>query len=256
MIQLSIRNLISLLLLIFLFGSCVQYKKVPYFKDLSVQIDSTQIGNGYTDPLIQKNDILKITVSSLDPEVTRLFSFNSDDRGANVNANSSGSNYLVDPQGFIRMPLIGAVKVEGFTTWQVRDTVTKLLEPYLKETVVELRIQSFRVSVMGDVLKPGMYSVQNERLTLTEALTLAGDLNITAQRENVLLIREENGQRKYIRFNLNSAEILGSPYYYLRSNDVIYVQPGRISTRDINFRNITYLATVLSLIALTVSIIK
>ena len=106
----------------------------------------------------------------------------------------------------------------------------------------------------GDVAEPGMYTIQNERVTLTEALTLAGDLNISALRNNILLIRDEGGERKYIRFNLQDRDVFNSPYFYLRSNDVVYVQPGRIATRDINFRNITYLATIVSLIALIVSI--
>lgn len=239
-------------LLIFL-SSCIQYKKVPYYKNVSGVSDSLGIINNYTDPVIQKNDILKITVSSLDQDVTRLFSFNSEDP-VNAFSNSSGSSYLVDPTGYIRMPLIGPVKVEGMTTWSVRDTVTKLLQPYLKETVVEIRITSFRITVSGDVAKPGVYTVMNERLALTEALTMAGDLNISGMRDNILLIREENGQRKYIRFDLSDKNIYNSPYFYLRSNDVVYVQPGKIVTRDINFRNLTYLATIVSLIAVIISI--
>jgi polysaccharide export outer membrane protein len=241
-------------MILFLNG-CVPYKSVPYFRDIAENGDSSGISNFYTDPVIQKNDILKITVSSLDPEVTRLFSFNSEERNA-LNSNSTGSNYLVDPDGNIRMPLIGAVKVEGITTWQIRDTITRLLQPYLKETVVEIRIFSFRIAVMGDVAKPGIYSIQNERITLPEALALAGDLNISAKRNNVLLIREVNGQRKSIRFDLGNKEILDSPYFYLRSNDLVYVQPGPIATRDINFRNLTYLTTLISLVALIVSIAK
>jgi polysaccharide biosynthesis/export protein len=101
-----------------------------------------------------------------------------------------------------------------------------------------------------------LYSIPNERLTLSEALTLAGDLNISAKRNNILLVREENGQRKYIRFDLGNKETFSSPYYYLRSNDLVYVQPGPISTRDINFRNLTYLTAAFSLIALIISISK
>lgn len=242
-------------ILLALGSGCIPYKTVPYFKDISATGDTAKINNSYTDPVIQKNDILKITVSSLDQEVTRLFSFNSDDN-LSSNANSAGSNYLVDPQGNIRMPLIGAVNVENYTTWQIRDTITKLLTPYLKETVVEIRIFSFRVAVMGDVSNPGIYSVQNERVTLTEALTLAGDLNITAKRDNVLLIREENGQRKFVRFNLQSTDLINSPYYYLRSNDMVYVQPGPVTTRDINMRNLTYVTAIFSLVALILSITK
>ncbi len=234
-------------------GGCIQYKKVPYYKNVSETSDSVSIINNYTDPVIQKNDILKITVSSLDQDVTRLFSFNAEDP-VNGFSNSSGSSYLVDPLGYIRMPLIGPVKVEGMTTWSVRDSITRLLQPYLKETVVEIRITSFRITVSGDVAKPGVYTILNERLSLTEALTMAGDLNISGMRDNILLIRDENGIRKYVRFDLSDKNIYNSPYFYLRSNDVVYVQPGRIVTRDINFRNLTYLATIVSLVAVIISI--
>jgi polysaccharide biosynthesis/export protein len=251
----SIHSVIPFLALILIMSmtGCIQYKTVPYYKDVTEKTDSVKISSYYTDPVIQKNDILKITVSSLDQDVTRLFSFNAEDP-VNSFSNSAGSSYLVDPNGFVRMPLIGPVKVEGLTTWRVRDTITKLLEPYLKETVVEIRITSFRITVSGDVAEPGMYTIQNERVTLTEALTLAGDLNISALRNNILLIRDEGGERKYIRFDLQDKDVFNSPYFYLRSNDVVYVQPGRIATRDINFRNLTYLATIVSLIALIVSI--
>jgi polysaccharide biosynthesis/export protein len=245
----------QIILFLFLFQGCVPYKTVPYLQDIPENGESLSITHGYIDPVIQVNDILKITVSSLDPEVTRLFSFNTDDRNPS-NANSSGSNYFVDPEGFIRMPLIGPVKVEGLTTWHVRDSITVLLKPYLKETVVEIRIFSFRVAVLGDVSKPGIYSVTNERLTLTEALSLAGDLNISAKRNNILLVREENGKRVFVRFDLAGKDLYNSPYFYLRSNDLVYVQPGKIATRDINFRNLTYLTAVISLIALIASIVK
>jgi polysaccharide export outer membrane protein len=254
LLKFSIHGIIVLGVAVLLQG-CVQYKNIPYFKDIPSDGGTSEISNSYTDPVIQKNDILKVTVSSLDPDVTRLFSFNSEDKNQG-NSNSAGSSYLVDPEGYIRMPLIGAVKVEGQTTWGIRDTITKLLEPFLKETVVEIRIISFRITVMGDVGRPGIYSVQNERMTLPEALTLAGDLNITARRDNIMLIREINGERKYVRFDMRESDVFTSPYIYLRSNDVVYVQPGPVSTRDVNFRNLTYLATFLSLIALIASLVK
>jgi polysaccharide biosynthesis/export protein len=250
----SIFCIIVVTAIVCIYSSCVPYKGVPYFKDID-RVDTSSGAKQSIVPVIQKNDILKITVSSLDPEVTRLFSFNSDDRNQ-ANGNSSGSNYLVDPDGFIRMPLIGAIKVEDFTTWQVRDTITSRLEPYLKETVVEIRILSFRVSVLGDVAKPGMYTVINERITLTEALALAGDLNITAKRDNILLVRDEKGERKYYRFDLGTEQIFDPGHFYLRSNDLIYVQPGKVAIRDVNFRNLTYLATFVSLLALIASVIR
>jgi len=243
----------TLFLLIIMMGtSCIPYRKTLYFKNVDEKGEEVKAGGQYVDPAIQRNDILNITLTSIDQDVTKLFSFNADNK-KNPNQASSGSNYLVDPSGNITMPFIGALRAEGLTTWQLRDSVISKLKPYLKDPVVEIRISTFRIFVMGDVGRSGEVSVENERITLTEALALAGDLKITARRDNVLLIREENGQRKFIRFNLADKAILDSPYFYLKSNDLIYVQPGSVSTTDANFRIISYISAILGLISLVVA---
>ena len=244
--------------LILALASCTSYKTIPYFSDIPPVNDSSIVENPYTDPVIQHNDILLIAISSMNPEATQMFNFAGQGAaggGGGGTGVTAGSSYMVDPLGLIKLPLIGPVRVVDLTTWQVRDTITKLLVPYLMDPLVEIRISSFKVTVLGEVGSPGPISITNERLTLLDALSMAGDLKISSRRDNVLLIREEKGLRRQIRFNLNNRETLNSPYFYLRSNDVVYVQPNKNPTRDVNFRNITYLLTAVSLITVINSLL-
>lgn len=254
----SLKSSLQLLALIFIamhFGSCLNYKKVPYFTDIPQMDTSASIQNPYQSPVIQKNDIISITVGSISPDANALFGFNNSSAGS-AGTYSTGSTYMVDMDGNIEIPLVYKIKVEGLTTKQVRDEVQVKLQAFLKEPIVEVRISNFKVAVLGAVNSPGMISSANERLTLMDAISLAGDLQIDAIRDNVLLIREENGVRKQIRFNLNSSDVLNSPYYYIRSNDIVYVQPGRFGTREINFRNLTYLFTAMSIFTFILTLTK
>lgn len=236
---------------VFLFSSCTSYKNIPYFKNLDAPANE-QIRN-YSPLTIQPEDILGINVSSLNPEASSVFNYNlTPIEGTYVNADNPVMGYLVDYKGEIHVPLIGAMKVSGLTTSELRVQMKDKLLKYLKEPVVNIRILNFKVSVLGDVGRPGIYTVQNERLTLPEALTLAGDLNITARRYDVLLIREREGKREYININLNSKDLFNSPYYYLKNNDLLYIQPDRtkFAAVDQGYRNISLLLSALSIAAI------
>lgn len=256
------RQYFYLLLAIVLLSSCgVNYKTIPYFTDLP--LDSTiqeQIKN-QTVLKIQKNDILALTVTSLNPEASAIFNIGSTSsvQGTNVmgNANptSTANGFLVDESGSIQLPLVGSVPVFGLTTAEARAAIEKKLLKYLKEPVVSLRVVNFRVSVLGDVLRPGVYPVSNERVNVSEALSMAGDLTITAERKNVLLIREDRGVREYIRLDLQSKNLFSSPYYYLQNNDVLYIQPGKskFASVDSSYRNVSLVISALSVIALLIT---
>ena len=249
---------ICLIVLISLNISCSTYKTIPYFQDLNrTTITKEAIGN-YSALTIQAEDIIAINVSSLNPEASAIFNYNLNRVNGNNNDNTAGNpvvGYLVDQKGEIQLPLIGSMKISGYTTSQLREELRKKLLTYLKEPVVNIRIINFKVSVLGDVLNPNLYPVQNERITITEALSLAGDLNITAVRTNVMLIREMNGQREYIPVDLTSKDLFTSPYYYLKNNDVLYVQPDRTkyATVDRGFRTATLVLSGLSIIAIVLS---
>jgi len=210
---------------------------------------------------IQANDILAITVSSLNPEASAIF--NLGNTSSNMSAVPSGNidptltsnGFLVDHNGEIQLPLIGTLKVGGLSISAARELLQKKLLNFLKEPTVSMRLINFRVSVLGDVLRPGVYPVSNERVTVTEALSLAGDLTITALRNNVLLVRELDGKRQYVRLNMQSKDLFNSPYYYLQNNDVLYVQPSnaKYASVDSSYRNVSIILSALSVIALLIT---
>src|SRR5690606_4162968 len=162
---------------------------------------------------------------------------------------------LVNEAGDVSLPLIGKVKVAGLTTTVVEDQIQEKLTAYLTQPAVNVRVLNFKVAVLGDVSKPDVYQVPSERITITEALSMAGDLNITARRHDLLLIRETNGKREYVPLDLTSSDLFHSPYYYLKNNDVIYVQPDRTkyATVDRSYRTFSLLLSGLSIVAIVLT---
>ena len=208
--------------------------------------------------IIQDGDILGINVTSLNPEASAVFNYNLSRVNGNNYDTSPGNpvvGYLVGPLGDIQLPLLGPLKVAGLTTAEIRALLQQKLDHYLKEPVVNIRLLNFKISVLGDVLKPDVYTVQNERINLLQALSLAGDLTITAQRTNLLLVREQEGRREYIPIDLTSKALFTSPYYYLKNNDVLYVQPDKtkFATVDRGYRSASIVLSGLSIVAIVFS---
>lgn len=234
-------------LLIALSG-CLSSRKVVYFQGAGKDSSLTHINQQF-EPIIQKGDQLFIGVSSLSQEGSSFF--NQQDIGpATQAAASSTIGYLVDKNGEVELPLIGKIRVAGFTTLQFRDSLKNKLSLYLKEPVVNVRILNYKIYVLGEVGRVGPINVTDEKLTLPQAISLAGDITFNGRRNNVLVIREENGRRSFARVNLLSKELFNSPYYYLRSNDVIYVQPtkGRVITSDKAFIIVPFVVSVLTIL--------
>ncbi len=254
------KNIYLLSIILFLSACGVKYKSVPYFQDLP-PLENVQEDIANTAVLkIQKDDILGITVSSLNPEASAIFNMGNTsslqgNASGNINPAITANGFMVDVNGNIQLPLIGSVSVYGLTTTAARELIQNKLTTYLKEPVVSLRLINFRVSVLGDVARPGVYPVQNERVSVTEALSMAGDLSITAVRNNILLIRENQGKRQYIRLDMQKKELFNSPYYYLQNNDVLYIQPGnaKYASVDASYRNVSIILSALSVIALIIS---
>lgn len=208
---------------------CVNTKKATYFNNLA----STTITTNTPVPetIIRKNDLLNITVSSLDAQASAIFNA---PNLLPVTATGGSSNeilgYLVGNDGTIQFPILGNIKAEGLTKDQLKESIQKKLldQNLLKGPIVSVRFLNFRVTVLGEVKNPTAIDVPSEKISLLEAIGLAGDLTIYAKRDNVLVIREsENGNKEIKRINLNSAELLSSPYYYLKSNDIVYVEPNK-----------------------------
>lgn len=184
------------------------------------------------EPIIQKNDLLNISVSSLNPDASKIFNVYStaDIRSFEAsNAVAPVTGYLVDRDGYIQFPMLGKIKAAGLTKKALKEEIEKALlnRRLLLEPIVDIRYINYKVSVLGEVARPSVLTVPSEKITLLEALGLAGDLTIYANRNNVLLIREEEGTKKLIRIDLTSDEVFNSPYYYLKSNDIIYVEPNK-----------------------------
>ena len=248
------RILIGTLMSVIFLCSCGSYKNIPYYQDLDrTGLTNTEVQN-YVPLTIQPADILGINVSSKSPESSVLFNYRVNGVSGDNAPDNPITGFLVDDNGEVHLPLVGDMKVLGLTTGQFRTKLNELMLTYYKEAVVSVRVLNFRVAVSGDVQRPGIYNVQNERITVTQALTLAGDLNITAIR-NIVLIREQDGKRKFIPLDLTSKKIFESPYFYLRNNDEIYVQPDRTkyATVDRGYRTATLILSGLSIIAIVLS---
>lgn len=236
-----------------LFSSC-SYKNVRYFQDVNPNTTSSETIGNYEPPTIQAEDILGLHVTSLNPDASDVFNNTVANigNGETVAAGRTVSGYMVDQQGNIQIPLIGNFKVGGLTLAQVREKLQKDLIQYLKEPVVNVRFINFKVSVMGDVMRPGVYPVDNQRVNINEALTMAGDLNVTAMRKNLILVREVDGNRQYIPVDLTSKRLFTSPYYYLKPNDLIYVQPGKqkFAGVDKTYQDLGLIMSALSIIVI------
>ena len=168
--------------------------------------------------------------------------------------------HLVDKNGNIDLAVIGKVKVEGYTTQQARDTIEQLVEKYYTSSTVDVRFSNFKITVIGEVNRPSTFTVPNEEITILDALGMAGDLTIYGKRENVLLIRKDTGNiRNLIRINLNSKNIFTSPYFFLKQDDVLYVEPDRAkaATADAyRTRNVTIAASIIALLVVVASRIR
>ncbi|OKL39564.1 polysaccharide biosynthesis/export family protein [Pontibacter flavimaris] len=218
------------LIIFSLLSACANTKEAVYFGGSGKAEYNSNFEN--LEPIIQKNDLLNISVSSLNPQATEIFNVYSAENLRSASASNTiapVSGYLVDLDGYIQFPLLGKIKAAGVSKKALKEKIEQELfsRKLLLDPIVDIRYLNYKVSVLGEVARPSVITVPNEKLTLLEALGLAGDLTIYANRDNLLLIREEEGQKKLVRLDLTTDEIFTSPYYYLQSNDIIYVEPNK-----------------------------
>lgn len=254
---------------ILFFGSCVTRKHITYFQSLdkskidTVNIDRktdeslSRLRTGFSEPKIQPGDILNIAVSSINPEATAMFSFFGTTRATtnnDPNFSQQTSGFLVDAQGNIQFPIIGSINVKGKTSIEIRTLLQDALSQYLEKPVVTVRYLNFKIMLMGDVLKPGVYTFPSERVTLFEAISSAGDLTIFGERKHIQLIREVDGKNQIIRLDLTDKNVLSTKYMYLQPNDIIYVEPGKgkIASSDNVYRILPMVVTGLNIVALLI----
>lgn len=217
------KNKLLLLLLPILLFSCASRKDIVYLQD----IDKTKSYDNATtyEPILQPDDLLAIIVSTDSKEVAAPFnlpeiqSADSDYRGLKT--------YLIDNAGYIDFPIIGKIKLGGLTRTEANNKMVAAVSEYIQKPIVSLRIVNYKISVLGEVNKPGSYNVVGERMTILEGIGLGGDLTIYGKRDNILVIREKDGKKTYNRIDLTDPNLLNSPFYYLSQNDVIYVEPNK-----------------------------
>ena len=266
----TIKNITFLTLIPLLASSCVQHRQLINFNEANLPEDTPEQIVNAMNLTIQPEDLLRIDVTSIDPLAAAPFTPGAGPDGQRQNnmqmmGGGQGGNYmlelfqgyLVDQNGYIDFPVLGQLKVQGLTIEEAKGQIYGLLQEYLKDPVVEMRFLNLKITVLGEVNIPGVQRLSNKRVTLLEAIGMAGDLSDYANRNNVLVIREEEGRRTYTRLDLQSAEIFMSPYFYMQQNDVIYVEPiqARIATvADPAQRIISYATAGLSLISLIIAL--
>ncbi len=217
--------------------SCTSYKSVPYLQNPEAVNEFQEILPMY-DAKIMPKDLLTITVNTSDPEAAAPFNLTVQ---SPININRSTlttqptlQQYLVSNDGSIDFPVLGRLQVGGLTKNEAENMIREKLGDYLRETpIVTVRMSNYKIAVLGEVARPGMFTVNNEKVNIFEALAMAGDLTVWGMRDNVKLIREDAaGKREIIELNLNNAEIVTCPYYYLQQNDILYVSPNKTKAKN------------------------
>ena len=225
----------NLFVIVFLFvlASCKTYEKINYMQDVRVDTPvEVSVNQGIR---IQPQDMLSIVVSSKTPELAMIFNLPvvSYQAGSEV-VSGAGSQrllgYVVDNNGEIDFPVLGKIKVAGLTRWEVQEYIKKTIidAGLMKDLVVTVEFMNFKISIMGEVNSPGTYTINGDKVTLLEALSMARDLTIYGKRDGVYVVREENGVRTTYNVDLRSVSLFDSPVYYLRQNDVVYVEPNKV----------------------------
>jgi len=213
---------------ILLVVSCASKDKLVYFQDTSRINTLAKIKEH--QPIYKTDDILSISVSA--PDLTSVMPFNLplvnyDNLYQRADERTKQQTYLIDANGNINFPVLGSIKLEGLNRTQATDLIMKKLKPFVKNARVSIRITNFKVTILGEVRKPGIIKIPNEQVTLPEAIGLAGDLNINGKRKNILVIREIDGVKSFKYIDVTSPQFFYSPYYFLTQNDVVYVAPNR-----------------------------
>lgn len=240
----SVMNASLVLMAMLLLQSCMSTKKVPYFQNMS-EVDLALSRHLY-DAKIMPKDILQIRVFSTTPGAADQFNLiktTTSQSSSTIVDQGSVYNYLVDNDGNISFPIVGQIHLGGMTKNEAESLILSKVLPYMAEkenVIVHVRMVNYKYSVLGEVRRPGVFTTQNEKINILEAIAQAGDLTLYGERDKVYVIREDsNGQKEYHQLNLNDANIVNSPYYYLQQNDIIYVEPNKAQARSSYFSTST-----------------
>jgi polysaccharide export outer membrane protein len=253
---------VLLCLLLITAFSCTSTKNITYFRNIGETGDYHATISNAEEPKIQPDDLLSITVSSLNPESNILFN-----NGVLPTAGSASQlavptrtveGYLVDKNGNINFPVIGSISLGGLTKAEANDKLTTSIKNFVKNPIINIRFLNFRITVLGEVVRPSSYNIATERVNILEALSLAGDMTPYGKRDNVLVIREKDGVRSTTRINLLDKNVLGSSTFYLQQNDIVYVEPsgGRAVQASTQSFYLPIVLTAISVLSILISAFK
>lgn len=215
-------------------AACSSYKDIIYFQDID-DVQLAPITNEF-EAVIKKDDRLTIVVSGPDKSVTAPYNLTLSELGNGMSASTDPEratlSYLVDANGEIDFPTLGKIHVEGMTRNELVDYLTREIGKDVKDPIVYISFRNYKITVLGEVRSPGTYVIDSEKINILQALGKAGDLNLTAQRDGIILIREVGGEQKHFKIDLKDSHLLDSPYFYLQQNDVLYIPPSptRVAT--------------------------
>lgn len=252
-------------------ASCSSQKTVlPYFADIPPVADGTMEAGDYLSR-IKPDDELLITVNALDPSAAAAFNLPAFNPGSDTNVLTQSAHatpltvmatsmqlqtFIVNSEGYINYPVLGSIHVAGMTVEQLQKMLTEKISATVEDPIVNVRIANFEVVVGGEVRQPKKIRVNRSRYSVLDALGDAGDLTEYGERSNVLLIREESGERKYVRINLNESDILSSPYYYMQPNDYLYVSPNNVRQENSKYnQNNGFKLSIISTVVSAASVI-
>jgi polysaccharide export outer membrane protein len=231
-------------------SSCVSKKEIVYFQE-SRNLEKLVPTSTYESKL-QVDDLLGITVSAENPASARPFNINQVS-GEGDNASSSSLGYLISAKGTINFPVVGSIKLAGLSRSEAIELIRERLKEYINDPIVIITIKNFKITVIGEVRSPGSYTIPNERLTIIEAIGLAGDLTIKGMRKNITVIRDADGVKQIFKVDITSKTVFDSPVYYLAQNDVVYVEPNSSQVKAAG-SNQNLLSIFLSVAGLGISI--
>jgi polysaccharide export outer membrane protein len=252
---------ICLISCVFLLFSCGSRKDIVYYQNIDSMV--TQQNTNSYEVKIQPDDLLMIIVSAEDPEIAVPFNLATIAIANQSKLEIAGGqqiiqSYLVDRNGMIDFPVLGKLQVGGLTRSEVLKLIKDKIKVYIKNPIINLRITNFKISLQGEVNLPGTYTISSERVTLIEALSMAKDLTIYGKRDNVLVIREVNGEKSYNRVDITKSDFINSPFYYLAQNDVIYVEPNKtkVNASVVGPNTAIIISAISILVSLSVLIFK
>jgi polysaccharide biosynthesis/export protein len=253
------------LLSILSLSACVSHKELLYLNDMPNNININEAITNQMDMQVQTDDLLAISVSSYNLDASKPFNTDANNMSNMAQALQGANNvaemltgYFVDQEGFIDFPSVGRVYVHQKTLGEIKNILLEKLKVFLKDPVVNVRFLNLKISVLGEVVHPGTIRLTNKRLTIFEAIGLAGDMTPYSNRSNVLLIREKNGKRVVTRINLQSSKIFISPYYYLQQNDVLYIEPNKTKVNTIadkSGKTLSFISSGVSVLALALTLL-